>query len=341
MPFTWRNNGGTVRPLGSSIRYSAIVLIGLQSAVSSGLLDSNKGESRDHLKTLKRFINQVDNYGDMGLILFGAAIQGDEEIQDLIERSWQLMEKHSASKNNVYETMWLAWLLDGFCAAAKLMPKNAVLLQRARHVANRLLSNQELKSGLFHRTRNWGNFIGRIREQISFFCDQVYPVHALSSAYMILGENAYLSAANQCAQQLKELQGPSGEWWWIYNVPKGKVAEPFPVYSVHQYGMAPMALTRLRQAGGLNLETSCAKGISWLAKNQLKNNMVDEQVSLIWRSHRRAHLGRLITSYNQISSIFGIFPNSLSSSRLQIDWECRPYELGWLLYANSLIHGGT
>jgi hypothetical protein len=153
---------------------------------------------------------------------------------------------------------------------------------------------------------------------------------------MILGEKSYLNGANQCAQQLTQMQGPLGEWWWIYNVPKGRVTEPFPIYSVHQHGMAPMALRRLKQAGGLNFEAACRKGISWLVQNQLQRDMVDEDATLIWRSIRRAHLGRFITTYNQISGMFGIFPNHSSKRRLQIDWECRPYELGWLLYAHSL-----
>jgi hypothetical protein len=336
VPFTWRKREGTVMPEGSSVRYTAMVLIGLQSAVLGGFLESNNGQNKKLLETLKGSIHQISNYGDMGLLLFAAALQADKEVPDIIERCWQQLQAGLATKNNPYETMWLAWLLDGFCAAAKLMPQDVNLSERIRQIAKRLLYNQDFNSGLFYRTRNWSNAIIGVKGRISFFSDQAYPIHALSSAYLTLGEKTYLDAANRCAQRLTELQGPLGEWWWVYHVPKGIVLEPFPVYSVHQHGMAPMALRQLHKAGGLDCETSCRKGISWLVQNQLEYNMVDQDAGLIWRSHRRSHLAMQIKTYNQIAGIVRILPKYLSTGKLEIDWECRPYELGWLLYAYSL-----
>ena len=37
---------------------------------------------------------------------------------------------------------------------------------------------------------------------------------------------------------------PHGQWWWHYDVRDGSVVERYPVYSVHQHAMAPMALLR-------------------------------------------------------------------------------------------------
>jgi len=334
MPFTWRKNGDAVLPEGSSFRYTAISLIGLQSAVLCGLLESGKVQAKERMDTLRGSLRQVNNYGDMGLFLFAAALQSGQEIHDIIEMTWQRMQADLIIKNNPYETMWLSWLLDGFCAAAKLRDKK--MLERIRLIAKRLLHNQDINSGLFYRTRNWSNVMTKLKGQISFFCDQVYPIHALSSAYLIAGEKEYLDAVNKCAQRLTQLQGPSGEWWWIYNIPNGTVAEPFPVYSVHQHGMAPMALRQLRKAGGLDLEISCSKGIHWLVKNKLRINMVDGAENIIWRSHRRVHMKRLITISNQIASVLFKHSCTKSAKNLQVDWECRPYELGWLLYAYSL-----
>ena len=48
--------------------------------------------------------------------------------------------------------------------------------------------------------------------------------------------------AIETADALCRLQGPAGQWWWIYDVERGTPAIRYPVYSIHQDAMGPMAL---------------------------------------------------------------------------------------------------
>lgn len=336
VPFTWRKKGNVVIPAGFSIRYSAMALIGLQAAVALGLVSGEEGKIEKRIETLKKFVNQVNNYGDAGLCLSALSHYNDASVSLMIDKVWQLFQKDNLLTDNLNETMWLSWLLDGFCAATEIIPDNAYLLDQIREIADKLLRNQHEGTGLFYRTKNWSNMTSKLKCNISFFCDQVYPIHAMSSAHIVLRERKYLDAAELCARRLIQMQGPLGEWWWIYDIPNGSVVERYPVYAVHQHGMGPMALRRLRHAGGMETEIFCEKGISWLYNNGLNCRMVDEDRGVIWRSHRRRNIRRVITTYNQIAEIFGVFPKHTQSAKLEIDWECRPYELGWLLYADSL-----
>ena len=58
-----------------------------------------------------------------------------------------------------------------------------------------------------------------------------------------------------------ELQGPDGQWWWHYDTRTGKVVEGYPVYSVHQDSMAPMALLDLEDAGGPQHSEAITRGL--------------------------------------------------------------------------------
>ena len=73
-----------------------------------------------------------------------------------------------------------------------------------------------------------------------------------------------LDIARQCAQHICALQGKSGQWWWHYDYRTGEILEGYPVYSVHQDAMAPMALLALEEAGGGDYWAPIAKGLQWL-----------------------------------------------------------------------------
>ena len=49
------------------------------------------------------------------------------------------------------------------------------------------------------------------------------------------------------------------------------LCEGYPVYSVHQHAMAPMALLDLRAAGGTDYMPAIAKGLQWLDSHPEKS----------------------------------------------------------------------
>ena len=107
----------------------------------------------------------------------------------------------------------------------------------------------------------------------------------------------------------------------------GRVVERYPVYSVHQHAMAPMALFAAQDACDADFREQIYKGLGWIGgANELQQDLKNESASVIWRCiyppKSRSYLGR-------ISVLMG----KERTAELSILHECRPYELGWLVYA--------
>ncbi len=93
-----------------------------------------------------------------------------------------------------------------------------------------------------------------------------------------------LLIAEETANAVCELQGDNGEWMWHYNAKSGEVISKYPVYSVHQDAMAPIALYSIQSATSNNYEKYILKGLDWLSNNVLNINMVSEEHCAIWRA---------------------------------------------------------
>jgi hypothetical protein len=143
----------------------------------------------------------------------------------------------------------------------------------------------------------------------------------------------------RCADNFCRQQGPQGQWWWHYDRRTGRVVERYPVYAVHQDAMAPMALLALAAATGADYSEPIARGLAWLARSPELGggSLIDDAADLIWRKVARREPGKL-TRYAQavVSSVHAsmrvpgldlVFPPAI------VDYEDRPYHLGWLLYA--------
>jgi hypothetical protein len=116
------------------------------------------------------------------------------------------------------------------------------------------------------------------------------------------------------------------------------VVERYPVYSVHQHAMAPMVLLDLWEAGGADHRRAVARGLEWLRTHpETLDELVSERHGLVWRKVGRREprktaraAGALTTSMRpglRLPGLDRLLPPG------PIDHECRPYELGWLLYA--------
>ncbi len=128
-----------------------------------------------------------------------------------------------------------------------------------------------------------------------------------------------------------QAQGPRGQWWWHYDASNGgkvEVVDAYPVFSVHQHGMAPMVLLEAGEAFQQDFTPWINKGLQWIdGRNELNFDMRD--YSVIWRSIERTSMKRhWDTIFNRAASGSEHAPHDLN-----VRFECRPYELGWLLYA--------
>ncbi len=154
------------------------------------------------------------------------------------------------------------------------------------------------------------------------------------------GDAGRLALADRCAERMVPAQGPLGQWWWHHDAAAGAVAEHYPVYSVHQHSMAPMALRALAVAGGQNYAAAAASSRAWLHANELGIDMVEPASGIIWRSVEREE-GAAAHRLRHARMLLGLPGMEPAQPRFRLNREIRPYEWGWLLYATALENGPT
>jgi hypothetical protein len=322
------SSGVKIRIEGEDARYAAIVALG------ASCLDENTQRSVLGGKTAAAYALKIADLaewtnepGAVALAAWAAAEVANMDATRLLERLATLLKA-----GQPVETVVCAWALT----AAIAQIRHACAREICDVAARRLKAAQGF-TGLFPHMLPAGA-AGSFRSHVGCFADQVYPIQALSRLASATGDQAALAAADRCAAHICELQGKAGQWWWHYDVRHGSVVEGYPVYSVHQHAMAPMALFDLWEAGGADHSDAIMRGLSWLDQHpEAHANLISEQHNVIWRKIGRrepAKMARKISAVTtslapgfKLPGLDRIFPPE------RIDYECRPYELGWLLYA--------
>jgi len=228
-------------------------------------------------------------------------------------------------------TMELAWFLSGLAHAGSVRGQKLPGLSELAVKTYRLLRENQGARGIFGHLFKSGTLVGALRGHIGSFADQVYPVYALAKFARVFQIHTALAPAQECAEAICRAQGVWGEWWWHYHSQTGAVLEHYPVYSVHQHGMAPMALFALTEATQIDFSEPVYKGLRWIAgDNELAADLRVAHAGVVWRGvcHREKH-----RKYLRNAMSFLGFTRNEPANGLQIKLECRPYELGWLLYA--------
>ena len=115
--------------------------------------------------------------------------------------------------------------------------------------------------------------------------------------------------ANAVATAICDAQGPAGQWWWHYDSRTGGVVEGYPVYTVHQHAMAPMALLDLADAGGDAHLAEICRGLRWLAAragdpadSPASMQLVLEDPPITWRKIARADHRKLVRGVRAAST---------------------------------------
>jgi hypothetical protein len=229
-------------------------------------------------------------------------------------------------------TVPCAWTLTAAVAANRLGDTREVL-----GLATERLTGAQSAHGLFPHVLPYGKG-GWIRKHIGSFADQVYPIQALARLSVMTGSQDALKASNACAERIVALQGTAGQWWWHYDTRDGNVVEGYPVYSVHQHAMAPMALLDLCDSGGVDHRAAIAKGLHWIdGRPESREPMVSADDGVIWRKIGRSEPRKLVRQLAATTTAispglhFPLLNQAFPADR--IDRECRPYEFGWMLYA--------
>jgi hypothetical protein len=322
-----RTENGLVRE-GISHRYTAIALMGLHRLEENGR--SSPIAIQPVMDVLLANTRWVDNIGDLGLLLWLCALVAPERLGEVEARLEVKTALDRFSDARQGRTMELAWFLAGLShrrlARQDTLPDLRALATRAYE----LLKDNQGERGLFGHVAKNKSIAGAIRSGIGSFGDQVYPIYAMTKYWEAFNDENAVERALDCALTICETQGPLGQWWWHYNSTNGQVAGRFPVFSVHQHGMAPMALLALGEAMQSDFGPWIYKGLEWIRDNELEFNMEEASESLVWRSIFCPATSRY---WNIAKSMFTNRGDIGRGKGLKVRFECRPYELGWLLYA--------
>lgn len=311
----------TAVPEGRSVRYSAIVALGVATLEQERQRAALAGDSLlDLVGHLVKRLPEVTGPGDAALICWAAAQAGHSDVDLALSRLAEL-----DTQPQTY-TVEAAWALAALVAAG-------VTDGRAERARERLLGGLA-GNRLYPHALGKGPLVPRYRAHVGCFADQVYPLQALARLHAATGDAEALHAAERVARRICRVQGPHGEWWWHYDARTGAVVEGYPVYSVHQLAMAPMALLDLADAGGAAHVAEISKGLDWMIERPA---FVLDDLALTWRKEARADPRKLVRGLRaaatgvhrglRLGVLDRVYPPRA------VDRECRPYELGWLLYA--------
>jgi hypothetical protein len=321
---TWR-----LTPAGTSVRYAAITALGLLRLPEQGQQSVLGGESAHDLITrLAKRLDGVTDVGDAALICWAAAEAGHEELPQALRRLTALLARQWPA--HVVQT---AWVLSALVAARPLLEVE-MLLADARE---RLLAARPGR--LYpHRVDRPSAAGAWLRAHVGSFAAQVYPVQAFARLHRSADDQPALAVANDVADQLCARQGASGQWWWHYDSRTGGVVEGYPVYSVHQHAMGPMALLDLAEAGGHDHRQAISHGLAWLARPpETAESLISDDPPITWRKVARNDPRKMARGLRaastrvlpqlRLGALDRLYPPGV------VDHECRPYELGWLLMA--------
>jgi hypothetical protein len=323
--FRIRRTAYGVAQEGLSPRYTAISLLGMAHLAGDDVARILKGSTPEEVfsRLIERVVQQA-SLGDVALTLWAAAESGVSSLEPLVARLKAL--EPAEREHTVVE---LSWALSALSHAA--LPELGTLRDR---IAERLLSTYNTTSKFFPHAAG----VARVRH-VACFADLIYPIQALSKYAQATGHQRALDVASESAQHLCSLQGAGGQWWWHYDYRTGRVIERYPVYAIHQDAMGPMALLALRDAGGPDCMREVRRGLDWLVAAPELNggSLIDAGADLIWRKVARResrktvrYLQAMLSRVNKslrVPAVDRLFPPRA------IDYEDRPYHLGWLLYA--------
>ena len=323
-----RTSGGMICK-GVSHRYTVITLIGLLRCEAVGMRTPFDVEAI--LTRLLERLQWVEGIGDLGLLLWLCALSPRHfnklcstfDIKDAPNRF------RDASEGKTTE---LAWFLAGVAHAAMAIPEHRSAFADAASQVYRWLVGNQGQGGLFGHLSKRRTIAAALRSHVGCFADQIYPIYALTRFAEAFDDDGAFGMAQKCAEAICRLQGPLGQWWWHYDSVTSQIFGKYPVFSVHQDGMAPMALFALGDTTNRDFGEAIHRGLQWIGgSNELTCDLRDTSKNIIWRSiHRggkyKTYLGGALTALRPKA-------NTEFVGHLQVNHECRPYHFGWLLYA--------
>jgi len=194
-----------------------------------------------------------------------------------------------------------------------------------------LLEANQGANGIFAHAGLPGLFQQPFSNRFGTIADQMHAIYALTTFARAFEIEEPLADALNCANATRALQGDKGQWWFLYDKRSSRVVNRYPVFSIYQNGIAPMALLQLSEATGQNFDDAICSGLSWVAgANELGVDLRDRQHGIIWDSIEPRSR---ITNFCEQALNFIQNSGKSHDENLRIRFEARPDHFGWLLYA--------
>jgi len=314
-----------LRPSGTSPREDAIAALGLLRLPEQRRRGVLGGEDcGDLIGRLATGVDDMTSRGDVALLCWAAAEAGHGDLPHALDRLAEL-----DLRDDPLDVAAAAWIVTALVAARPLADVERHLTA-ARH---RLLA---ARAALYPRAI--GATAATRDSAVGSFADQVYTVQALSRLHRSADDPEALAAADCAAAMICRMQGKAGQWWCGYDARTGEIAARYPVYGVHQHALAPMALLDLADAGGqLHLEAIC-RGLRWLARPpETTESLLLDEPPVVWREvalrDRRKPADGGGRAAARLRPRLGLRALNWILRPGAVEHECRPRELGWLLFA--------
>ena len=314
------------RPTGRSLRYTLIVLVGLLRAEDNDIDHPfHTGGLRSRL--LSELASEELTAGDIGLFLWAESRGDGRAMGELLAALARRLPAEDPFCK--LETFEVAWILTGLAEAATRgeSATGEELLGAARR---ELLEVRQVASGLMIHLRTGP------RKRLPHFADQIHSALALSQLARDRDDADAREGARRVADRIVATQLDDGGWPWICDPVRGRVVEPYELYSVHQDALAMIGLHGVSQAtGDDSYRAAAARGLDWLyGENQLGIAMFDREAGAIYRSIRRRQSGRRFRQAGSAArALTNSAPRSPKPAELEVNRSMRPFHLGWLLEA--------
>jgi len=312
-----------------SPRYTMMTLLGLHRYERSGR--RSPVAIAPVLDALLHDTRWIVSAGDVGLLLWTCAELAPQRLPDVYRKVGAQEALSHFPDGRRGSTMEVAWYLTGIASCYLAGHADLPELEGQAAAARVVLERNCRASGVYSHLSHSGSLAGFVRGRIGSFADQVYPTIAFARLSQALQDEKAKQMALRTAKKMCELQASFGEWCWHYDSVKGTVVSRYPIYSVHQHAMGPMMLFAAGEATGCDFSEAIYKGLAWISgKNELRRDFVEPSLGLVWRC---IYLDSIHAYTDAAMRFLRLRRGTVEANKLKVRYECRPYELGWLLYA--------
>lgn len=307
------------------LRYTVNVLAGLQRvpAEAGTFLKLETATAQ----FIEKHLDAMTSVGDRGLLLFVLA-NGAGESPTLRRSLLKIASTKETLRRATLQE--LCWLLLGLSRQAEMRSDDEAA-QAARHVFT--LVEREYMN---HDTLFPYHSSNRLRRRFVSFGSVTYFLMALHEYARVMGDAYADTLFREGVQVIIGFQGTAGEWAWFYDADRARIVDWYEIYTVHQAAMAPLFLLPAVDAGVEGAVEAVERGYRWIfGENELGVSMLQTDPFFTFRSLRRR--GPLTRARRYVRGAASRLP-AIAGRRapawaLELNPECRSYELGWLIYA--------